>query len=77
MSQENVEIVRRMLDQAQGDPEVMYEMLADDVEWVSSDLLIPGPSTRYGPEGVRKFFRDWVGAFEAALTPLFQSRRQG
>jgi ketosteroid isomerase-like protein len=65
MSQENVEVVRRMLDQARQDPEVMFGMLADDVEWDTKDLALPGPSTRFGPDGVRGFFRDWVGAFEA------------
>ena len=65
MSRENVEVVRRMLDQARQDPEVMFGMLADDVEWDTKDLELPGPSTRFGPDGVRGFFRDWVGAFEA------------
>jgi ketosteroid isomerase-like protein len=65
MSQENVEFVRRMLDQAEDDPEAMYECLADDVEWEASELELPGRATYHGPEGVREFFRDWVGAFEA------------
>ena len=65
MSEENVEIVGRMLDQARQDPEVVLGMLADDVEWDTKDLQLPGPSTRFGPDGVREFFRDWVGAFEA------------
>ena len=65
MSQENVESVRRMLDEAREDPEVMYGMLGDDVEWEIGDLGLPGPSTRRGPDGVREFFRDWVGAFES------------
>jgi ketosteroid isomerase-like protein len=65
MSQENVEVVRRMLDEARQDPEAMFGMLADDVEWETGDLQLPGPSTRFGPAGVRGFFRDWVGAFEA------------
>ena len=65
MSEENVEIVGRMLDQARQDPEVVLGMLADDVEWDTKDLQLPGPSTRFGPDVVREFFRDWVGAFEA------------
>ena len=65
MSRENVELVRRMLDEAREDPEVLYGLLADDVEWDTGDLRLPGPSTRRGPDGVREFFRDWVGAFEA------------
>jgi ketosteroid isomerase-like protein len=44
---------------------VMYGMLADEVEWETTDLQLPGPSMRYGPDGVMEFFRDWVGAFEA------------
>jgi hypothetical protein len=65
MSQQNVEILRWMFDEAQQDPDAMYGMLADDVEWDTKDLPLPGPSTRFGPDGVRGFFRDWVGAFEA------------
>jgi ketosteroid isomerase-like protein len=64
MSQESLELVRRMLDEARRNPEAMFDMFADDVEWDTGDLRLPGPTTHHGPDGVREFFRDWVGAFE-------------
>jgi ketosteroid isomerase-like protein len=64
MSQENVECLGRMLDEARENPAVMYDVLAEDVEWDVSDLNLPGPSTYHGHQGVGEFFRDWVGAFE-------------
>jgi ketosteroid isomerase-like protein len=65
MSEENVEVVRQMLDPAHEDPEALFRTLADDLAWDTGDLTLPGPSMRHGPDGVREFFRDWVGAFEA------------
>ncbi len=64
MSQENVELVRRTLDQAREKPEVLWDILDDDVQWEASALGIPGLTTHHGPDGVREFFRRWVGAFE-------------
>ena len=64
MSQENVETVSKMLVRAQSDPEAMYALLADDVEWDVRDLELPGPDEYRGHDGVRAFFVDWVGAFE-------------
>jgi ketosteroid isomerase-like protein len=64
MSQENVEIVKRMHGQAHDDPEAFFDLLDDEVEWhVSVDFRPEGGIYR-GPDGVREFFRTWVGAFE-------------
>jgi ketosteroid isomerase-like protein len=70
MSEENVEIVRRLYHAAtQGDDAVAFELYADDIEWdvrgawpgrAPSDL-----SRVYrGHEGVRRFWRDYLSAFE-------------
>jgi ketosteroid isomerase-like protein len=64
MSQENVEIMRRMLDQAQEKPDALYDILDQDVQWDATALGVPGLTTFHGPDGVREFFRRWVGAFE-------------
>ncbi|MEK6327564.1 MAG: nuclear transport factor 2 family protein [Actinomycetota bacterium] len=64
MSQENVEIVRRMHDQAHDDPEAFFDLLDDEVEWRESGATRPEGGTYHGPDGVREFFRTWVGAFE-------------
>jgi ketosteroid isomerase-like protein len=64
MTQESIELVRRMLDLARSDPEAMYEAMAEDVEWDVSDLDLLGRSKYHGRDQVREFFRDWVGAFD-------------
>jgi ketosteroid isomerase-like protein len=64
MSQENVEIMRQMLDQAQERPEALYDILDENVQWDAGELGLPDLTTFHGPDGVREFFRRWVGAFE-------------
>jgi hypothetical protein len=49
MSQENVEIVRRALDQAHGKPEAPWNILDDAVQWEAGALGIPGLTTHHGP----------------------------
>jgi ketosteroid isomerase-like protein len=65
MAQENVEIVRRFLEQAPQNPDAVWAIFDADVEWKTGALSIPDlPDTLRGPDGVRDFFRRWVGAFE-------------
>jgi SnoaL-like domain len=65
MSQENVEIVRRFMRLAPGNPDAVWDIFDGDVEWEIGDLAIPDfPNTSHGPDGVREFFRRWVGAFD-------------
>ncbi len=64
MSEENVELVRQMYDQALETPDALYEMLDDEIEWETGGLAYPNLPTGRGREVVRKFFREWVGAFE-------------
>jgi ketosteroid isomerase-like protein len=65
MSHANVDIVRRFLDQAPENPDAVWDIFATDVVWETSALLIPDlPDILHGPDGVRDFFRRWVGAFD-------------
>ena len=64
MSQENVEIVRRMYEEAKTRPEALYEFLDDGIEWETSGLNLPGTPQGRGRETVRSFFRSWTGAFK-------------
>jgi ketosteroid isomerase-like protein len=66
MSQANVEMVERVLGEAQHHPAALWEVLDDEVLWEVSDLDIPdvGASEWRGPAGVREFFRRWVGPFD-------------
>jgi ketosteroid isomerase-like protein len=64
MSEENVEIVRRMYEESKTDPEALYEFLDDEIEWDTSALDMAGTAEGRGPATVRTFFRTWTGAFE-------------
>jgi ketosteroid isomerase-like protein len=64
MTQESIDFVKGVLDRAREDPNAMYEALAEDVEWDVRDLELLDRSNYRGRDGVREFFRDWVGAFE-------------
>jgi hypothetical protein len=61
MSEENVEALKQALTEAPDQPDAFFALLDDDVVWDPGDF----PSGKvYGPEGVREFFRQWLGAFE-------------
>jgi ketosteroid isomerase-like protein len=64
MSQENVEIVERALNAAQEDPEAFFSIFDQNVEWDMSGAGLPDAKTYHGPEGVREFFRGWIGPFD-------------
>ena len=70
MSEENVEIVRRLAEAVQrgvdhGDPGIIFDtgLLADDAEWV---LPFPfeGKSVWKGRQEYVEFIRAWTGEFE-------------
>jgi ketosteroid isomerase-like protein len=66
MSQQNVEMIDRIFDQAPYDPAVLFESLDDEVHWEVGAIDIPdiGATYWHGPAGVREFFRRWVGPFD-------------
>jgi uncharacterized protein len=65
MSQENVALVLRVFGQGRDNPDVLFDVLDDDVQWDYGVLDIPDSAgIWHGPAGVREFFRRWVGAFE-------------
>jgi len=51
MSQENVEIVGRMHDQAHDDPEAFFDLLDDEVEWRESGPFVPKAGLIVAPRG--------------------------
>jgi ketosteroid isomerase-like protein len=65
MSQENVEIVKRMWDATErGDTKAVFALYDQAIVWDSHHA---GPIERglyYGHKGVRQFFRDWLESFE-------------
>jgi ketosteroid isomerase-like protein len=63
MSQENVEIVRRVTAAwERRDSEAVFALYDPAIVWKSGAGVIPG--TYHGHEGVRQFFREWLEAFE-------------
>jgi ketosteroid isomerase-like protein len=64
MSQENVEVLRRAMPESDpGDPEVLFSILDENVEW---DYVggFPEIQTAHGPAEVREFLRGWSEAFD-------------
>jgi uncharacterized protein len=64
MSQENVEIIRRLADAVQrGDSAAALSVLDVDVEW-HDQAAIPGAEVHRGREAVRRHFEQWFDAWE-------------
>jgi|SRR5215212_10769651 len=67
MAQQNVEAVRTAFETfLAGRSEFGIELLDPDVEWDASEIPAPDIGGVYrGPEGVRRFWREWLAAWEA------------
>src|SRR5919108_5315232 len=66
MSQQNVEILRRMferLGRGGEHSEALYEVLDEEVVWDTTGHLPEGRVFR-GHDGVRQFWRTWRGTWE-------------
>jgi ketosteroid isomerase-like protein len=70
MSQENVEIVRRVFEEfktglARGDPAAAFDsgMVAPDLEWIPFSGL-PGPESYRGRDRFVEFMRTWTEDFD-------------
>jgi ketosteroid isomerase-like protein len=72
MSQENVKLVREVIEASQrGEMERVFDAYDPDIEWRISALPTRAPDSEpvyRGHEGVRAFWRAWAEAFE---TPSF------
>src|SRR6187397_2083955 len=68
MSQENVEIVRRIYDAvARRDDETPFEFYAEDIVWDLSNSgrsFLSSQPIYYGHDGVRQAWRDGLSAFD-------------
>ena len=62
MSQENVEVLMHVLDEARENPEPFFALLDENIEWDMTSL--PEGGVGYGPDAVREFFRTWAGTFD-------------
>ncbi len=62
MSEENVDAVKRAFEAIADRPEDFFGILDEDIVWVPGSHSPVG--TVYGLDGLREFFRQWVGTFE-------------
>jgi ketosteroid isomerase-like protein len=66
MSQEDVELLRAAFERfLAGRSDFGPELLHPEVEWDASEIAAPDISGMYrGADGVRKFWREWLAAWE-------------
>lgn len=78
MREDNVEALREALSAAPANPEPLFALLDDEVEWDYVGAF-PESKTYHGPGEVREFFGQWAGAFRdfeleaEKLTPVGDS----
>lgn len=63
MSQENIEALGNALASAPANPEGLFTILDEKVEWDYVGAF-PEVVTYHGPDEVRAFFGEWAGAFD-------------
>jgi ketosteroid isomerase-like protein len=73
MSQENVEIVRRIYEQGllDGDPERLLELATPDVEYINPPEAVE-PGTRRGTAEVTQALRNFTKSFDSSRNELHQ-----
>ena len=65
MSQENVEVVRRMLQAfADGGLDAMAEFWDPDIDWRAAEGAIDDVGEMHGPVVVRRYIQDWIDTFD-------------
>ena len=65
MSQENVEVVRRMLQAfADGGLDAMAEFWDPDIDWRAAEGAIDDVGEMHGPVAVRRYIQDWIDTFD-------------
>ena len=61
MSQENVEVVKRVMIRFEaGDRQAWREHFDPNVVWDTSASQLPAAGVYHGHQGVERFFRDWL-----------------
>ena len=65
MSEENVEVVRRLLQAfADGGLDAMPELWDPDIEWRAAEGAIDDVGEMHGPVAVRRYIQDWIDTFD-------------
>ena len=78
MSQENVEVVRRMLQAfADGGPDAMAEFWDPDIDWRAAEGAIDDVGEIHGPVAVRRYVQDWIDTFDDLSVAVEELRDVG
>jgi ketosteroid isomerase-like protein len=78
MSQENVEVVRRMLQAfADGGLDAMAEFWDADIDWRAAEGAIDDVGEMHGPVAVRRYVQDWIDTFDDARLVVEELRDVG
>jgi ketosteroid isomerase-like protein len=74
MTEGNLELIMRGFELwNRGDIEGTLGLIQPDVEWRAGDVILDADAVYRGHEGVRRFWTDFMGAFEAiSVEPLDQ-----
>jgi ketosteroid isomerase-like protein len=65
MSQENVELVRQMLQGfADGGLDVIDEFLDPEIDWRAAEGAVDDVGGMHGPDAVRRYIQDWIDTFD-------------
>ena len=65
MSQENVEVVRQMLQAfADGGLAAMAEYWDPDIDWRAAEGALDDVGEMHGPVAVRRYIQDWIDTFD-------------
>jgi ketosteroid isomerase-like protein len=78
MSEENVEVVRRMLQAfADGGLNAMDEFWDPDIDWRAAEGAIDDVGAMHGPVAVRRYIQDWIDTFDGFSVVVEELRDVG
>jgi ketosteroid isomerase-like protein len=78
MSQENVEVVRRMIQAfADGGLDAMAEFWDPDIDWRAAEGAVDDVGEMHGPVAVRRYIQDWIDTFDDFSVVVEQLRDVG
>jgi ketosteroid isomerase-like protein len=65
MSQENVDVVRRMAEAfSDGGLDAIAELWDPDIDWRAAEGAIDDVGEMHGPVAVRRYVQDWIDTFD-------------
>jgi ketosteroid isomerase-like protein len=78
MSQQNVEVVRQMLQAfADGGLDAMAEFFDPDIDWRAAEGAIDDVGEMHGSVAVRRYIQDWIDTFDGFSVVVEELRDVG